>query len=462
MVEKTFVEAFATLRSRAPDLPLVEYYPLCGSESFSSCSGGMGVAEASAFAAAGLLPEEPDSDILISSGTCREWPDARGLFADADRTLTASINTEEHLRMSLAQPGGNLLGAFERLCQFHDALEEILESRLYRFARSDRLGFLGSCPSNLGTCLAAGVFMNLPLIGARPGFRALCKRLNLSVSLGHFAFAEKSGGHWEILNAERLGSSETQQIETVIAGCQLLSNLEDRVEQGEDVDLAEVEIPDLPRVVSRGQLPETRAPDVRASYPSFGEVPGLGEQDCPGFPTDACPESMPDLLKHHSIAADVLREDPTIYDRLRDLRTSSGTSFARCIKTCVDNPGHPMIKTTGAVAGDAECYNIFAAFFDAVIRPGMGGIQTPNIQLIWIPRRCHLCRSMHRADTLSRSASPCDGISTNYRCQQLLPCSSGSRLSRRCHRCCWVFAGRCRATTCHLEARRLSQAGRTG
>merc|ERR1719352_796174 len=38
-----------------------------------------------------------------------------------------------------------------------------------------------------------------------------------------------------------------------------------------------------------------------------------------------------------------------------------------CIKTGIDNPGHPHIKTVGLTAGDEESYTVFAKLFDPVI-----------------------------------------------------------------------------------------------
>merc|ERR1712139_40583 len=34
----------------------------------------------------------------------------------------------------------------------------------------------------------------------------------------------------------------------------------------------------------------------------------------------------------------------------------------------VDNKGHPMVKTIGACAGDAECYDVFSELFEPLIR----------------------------------------------------------------------------------------------
>jgi len=66
--------------------------------------------------------------------------------------------------------------------------------------------------------------------------------------------------------------------------------------------------------------------------------------------------------------ATVLKGDPSIYPRLQGLRTAMDVCLARCIKTGMDNQGHRMISTVGLVAGDAECYDMFAPLFDPVIR----------------------------------------------------------------------------------------------
>merc|ERR1719261_1090091 len=105
----------------------------------------------------------------------------------------------------------------------------------------------------------------------------------------------------------------------------------------------------------------------------FSDIPGLGSNEYPGFPADVCPEVMPNLTRNFSLMADVLKNDSSIYERLRQVTTGSGISLAKCIKTGVDNPGHPMIKTVGAVAGDGECYEAFAALFDPIIKAAHGG-----------------------------------------------------------------------------------------
>lgn len=97
-------------------------------------------------------------------------------------------------------------------------------------------------------------------------------------------------------------------------------------------------------------------------------TPGLGYEDFPGFSADECPEVLPDISRHHSSLADVLKQDANVYLRLRARKTSLGVGLARCIKVGMDNRGHAMVKTIGIVAGDEECYDVFRELFEPVIR----------------------------------------------------------------------------------------------
>lgn len=109
----------------------------------------------------------------------------------------------------------------------------------------------------------------------------------------------------------------------------------------------------------------------------FDQFPGLGTDEYPGFPVDGCP-ALPDLSRHCSVCADVLKAHPEIYEQLKDSKTSKGVTLARCIKTGVDNRGHPVLKSLGAVAGDAESYDIFAPLFDRLIESRHGKVPSES------------------------------------------------------------------------------------
>merc|ERR1711998_719071 len=60
--------------------------------------------------------------------------------------------------------------------------------------------------------------------------------------------------------------------------------------------------------------------------------------------------------------------------------TKSGATLADCMKTGVDNPGHPHIKTVGLVACDEECYQTFKEIFDPVTVARQGYDHTKALQ----------------------------------------------------------------------------------
>jgi len=79
------------------------------------------------------------------------------------------------------------------------------------------------------------------------------------------------------------------------------------------------------------------------------------------------PKECPDLSEHNNFMTDALKADPELYNKLKDKKTAMGVTLGHCIKTGIDNKGHPHIKTCGIVAGDEESWTLFAPLFDHVI-----------------------------------------------------------------------------------------------
>lgn len=365
-VEAAVIEA---LDNVTRGLPKGEYFPVRGSESYKAKPFGMSIEDEAMFTQEKFTIHRPDSEVQLSSGFGRDWPDARGIWLAMDRSCAVRVNEEDHLCIVAMQPGQDLKEAFVRACRVHEGIEDG-----WGFARSSRLGYLAVCPTNIGTCLILNVSVRLPLLSAHSEFQALCKKLKVVARANVGLDLPKTEGVQDISNAERLGSSEVDQVNTVIHGCQRLLELEARLEAGNPIDLDEAmaarqqfssssrKSQKVEAVITLAKVNDTM-PDVE-----WSDVPGLGNEPYPGFPADACPDTMPDLSRHFSMMADVLKRDSTIYERLRNVTSASGVSFAQCIKTGIDSPGHPMIKTVGAVVGDAECYETFGALFDPLIK----------------------------------------------------------------------------------------------
>lgn len=99
---------------------------------------------------------------LESAGLERDWPEARGIFHNDAKTFLVWVNEEDQLRIISMEKGANILSVFTRLSK----AAKLLEDRA-PFARDDHLGYIATCPTNLGTGLRASVHIKLPLLAKR-------------------------------------------------------------------------------------------------------------------------------------------------------------------------------------------------------------------------------------------------------------------------------------------------------
>ena len=74
-----------------------------------------------------------------------------------DEQVSVMVNEEDHLRIQALRPGLALRAAWGDANALDDALEQKLE-----YAFSSSLGYLTSCPTNVGTGMRASVMMHLP------------------------------------------------------------------------------------------------------------------------------------------------------------------------------------------------------------------------------------------------------------------------------------------------------------
>ena len=99
---------------------------------------------------------------LEACGLNRNWPEGRGIYHNDDKTFLVWINEEDQLRIISMQPGADIGAVFSRLSRGAGAIEKVAS-----FAHSENLGYITSCPTNLGTALRASVHIHLPLLGAQ-------------------------------------------------------------------------------------------------------------------------------------------------------------------------------------------------------------------------------------------------------------------------------------------------------
>ena len=69
------------------------------------------------------------------------------------------INEEDHLRMQFFNSGYNLLDTFNEAMNLDDFIESKID-----YAFDEKIGYLTTCPTNLGTGMRACIMIHLPAL----------------------------------------------------------------------------------------------------------------------------------------------------------------------------------------------------------------------------------------------------------------------------------------------------------
>ncbi|KAF3841414.1 hypothetical protein F7725_007275 [Dissostichus mawsoni] len=146
-----------------------------------------------------------------------------------NKTFLVWVNEEDHLRVISMQQGGNMREVFKRFCVGLQKIEEIFKKHGHGFMWNEHLGYVLTCPSNLGTGLRGGVHVKLPKLSVHAKFNEILSRLR-------GVDTASVGGVFDISNADRLGSSEVAQVQLVVDGVKLMVEMEKKLEKGEAID----------------------------------------------------------------------------------------------------------------------------------------------------------------------------------------------------------------------------------
>lgn len=136
--------------------------------------------------------------------------DSCGVFVSPDECLSIMVNEEDHIRIQSLQPGLNLQDAWHAADQMDDELEAQLT-----YAFSSKLGYLTSCPSNVGTGMRASVMLHLPglvlLEEMEPIINGISK-IGLAIRGMWGEGTEAAGNMFQISNQITLGRREDEII----------------------------------------------------------------------------------------------------------------------------------------------------------------------------------------------------------------------------------------------------------
>jgi arginine kinase len=151
---------------------------------------------------------------LEACGLNRDWPNGRGIFHNAEKTFLVWVNEEDQLRIISMQKGANLRQVFERLSRGAAAIEKVV-----KFAHDEHLGYITSCPTNLGTAMRASVHVRLPELSKdKARFQAIADQYYVQIRGIHGEHTETNDGTYDISNRRRLGRSEKDLVQDMYDG----------------------------------------------------------------------------------------------------------------------------------------------------------------------------------------------------------------------------------------------------
>ena len=151
---------------------------------------------------------------LDAAGLNRNWPEGRGIYHNTDKTFLVWVNEEDQLRIISMQQGGDIKEVFTRLVNAIKSIETKVP-----FSYTNHLGYITSCPTNLGTAMRASVHIALPRLAKdMEAFKVITDKHHLQIRGIHGEHSESEGGVYDISNLRRLGVTEVEAVQDMYDG----------------------------------------------------------------------------------------------------------------------------------------------------------------------------------------------------------------------------------------------------
>ena len=119
----------------------------------------------------------------------------------------------------------------------HDAVKKAATDAGAELMHNDSLGFMGTCPSNLGTGLRGGVMICLPKLNENIELlEEVCASFDLQPRGSSGEHSAAVGAKWDISNKQRIGFSEVQLVQKMIDGVSKVIEIEEKLAGGATAD----------------------------------------------------------------------------------------------------------------------------------------------------------------------------------------------------------------------------------
>ena len=151
---------------------------------------------------------------MEEAGLNRNWPEGRAIFHNHKKEFLVWVNEEDQMRIISMQKGADIKSVFHKL---NIALEQI--EKHISFSYSDRLGYISSCPTNLGTAMRASVHISLPQLSKNiDKLEAITKKHHLQIRGVNGEHSESKNAIFDISNLRRLGITEVEAVKDLYKG----------------------------------------------------------------------------------------------------------------------------------------------------------------------------------------------------------------------------------------------------
>lgn len=169
-----------------------------------------------------------DKQVLIEkhliSPNLIEKPKKSAVMINTDESVSIMINEEDHVRIQCLFPGFQLEETWDLANKIDDIIEEDL-----KYAFDEDIGYLTSCPTNVGTGIRASIMIHLPALTMTGYMNRIIQAVNQIGFIVRGIYGEGSeseGNMFQISNQVTLGRTEEEIIQTLIEVTKQITNKE--------------------------------------------------------------------------------------------------------------------------------------------------------------------------------------------------------------------------------------------
>lgn len=148
------------------------------------------------------------------------------VLVNSDESLSVMLNEEDHIREQSIVKSFDLEKAYKKIRKVDDAIINNIS-----LAYDDNLGFLTSCPTNVGTGMRASVMLFLPALtrsGLMPALIKTLDEVKMAVRGIYGEGSQSTGYIYQVSNKVSLGYSEEEIISNVSKAVVRLCDLEEQ------------------------------------------------------------------------------------------------------------------------------------------------------------------------------------------------------------------------------------------